>query len=438
MSEDIAICVQNLTKIYKLYDTPVDRLKESLHPFRRKYHKDFYALSDVSFVVKRGETVGIVGKNGSGKSTLLKILTGVLTPTSGTVQVNGKVSALLELGAGFNPELTGVENVYFNGTLMGYAREEMESRLDDILSFADIGEFVHQPVKMYSSGMFVRLAFAVAVSVEPEILIVDEALSVGDIFFQQKCYKRIRDMIDANTTCLFVSHDATVVRNMSSTGILLSNGSITFVGRSEEALSRYHTSLLEAVISNKPCQTITDAYKVKHIQEVKDRSLLKNANRHGDMGIEIYDVTIKNSCGGDTLSVTMLDTLTISLQLIAHQDIFMPIAGIHLYDKLGNLVFASSTHQLGVEFPRIFSQERVMVIFMVKFDVGPGDYTFSLGVSELLSECPSIAQQHDRYENLGPIRVMPLDQPVLPYYGLARLPMSASIEKITNNGIAIQ
>src|SRR6266567_831722 len=224
MSSDVAISVQNLTKIYKLYDSPQDRLKESLHPLRKKYHKDFYALNDVSVEIKRGETVGIIGKNGSGKSTLLKIITGVLTPSSGNVTVNGKISALLELGAGFNPELTGVENVYFNGTLLGYSREEMERRLADILSFADIGAFVYQPVKSYSSGMFVRLAFAVQAMVDPDVLIVDEALSVGDALFQKRCFQKMEQLISNGTTLLFVSHDQESIRTLTSRAILLKDG----------------------------------------------------------------------------------------------------------------------------------------------------------------------------------------------------------------------
>ncbi len=224
MSEDIAIKVENLTKIYKLYNSPMDRLKESLHPFRRKYHKDFYALNNVSFEIRKGETVGIIGKNGSGKSTLLKILTGVLTPSNGKVMVNGKVSALLELGAGFNPELTGIENIYFSGTLMGYPREDMDARLADILSFADIGEFIHQPVKMYSSGMFVRLAFAVSINVNPELLIVDEALSVGDEAFQRKCFAKIIKFQQEGKTILFVSHSAAVITELCNRCILFDQG----------------------------------------------------------------------------------------------------------------------------------------------------------------------------------------------------------------------
>lgn len=221
---DIAISVKHLTKVYKLYNQPIDRLKEALNPFKKNYHKDFYALNDVSFEIKKGETVGIIGKNGAGKSTLLKIITGVLTPSSGSVQVNGKIASLLELGAGFNPDYTGLENIYFQGSLMGYTREEMESKIDDILTFADIGEFIHQPVKTYSSGMFARLAFSVAINVEPDILIVDEALSVGDFAFQYKCFQKFKDFQANNKTILFVTHGMQEVVRYCSRAIFISNG----------------------------------------------------------------------------------------------------------------------------------------------------------------------------------------------------------------------
>ena len=186
MTENIAIQVDHLSKMYKLYDKPTDRFKEAMGIKKKKYYKEHYALRDVSMDVKQGECVGIIGTNGSGKSTILKIITGTLNPTSGNVTVNGRISALLELGAGFNQEYTGIENIYLNGTMMGFSREEIDQRMEGILQFADIGDFVHQPVKTYSSGMFVRLAFAVAINIDPEILIVDEALSVGDVFFQAK------------------------------------------------------------------------------------------------------------------------------------------------------------------------------------------------------------------------------------------------------------
>lgn len=205
--QEIAIAVNNITKAYKLYDKPTDRLRESLGLSKQKRYKEILALNDVSFDVKKGECVGIIGTNGSGKSTILKIITGVLSPTMGSVQVYGRISALLELGAGFNPEYTGMENIYVNGTVMGFSREEIDARLEEIISFADIGDFINQPVKTYSSGMFVRLAFAVAINIDPEILIVDEALSVGDVFFQAKCYHKFEEFKKQGKTILFVSHD---------------------------------------------------------------------------------------------------------------------------------------------------------------------------------------------------------------------------------------
>lgn len=239
MIDDIAIRVENLSKVYKLYDSPQDRLKESLHPRRKKYHRDFYALNEVSFEIKKGETAGIIGRNGCGKSTLLKIISGVLTPTSGTVTVQGKISALLELGAGFNPELSGIENVYFNGTLLGYSREEMHEKLDDILSFADIGQFVYQPVKSYSSGMFIRLAFAVAINVDPDILIVDEALSVGDEAFQRKCFSRILSFQNSGKTILFVSHGASTIIELCDKALLFDCGGLLLEGAPKPIVTRY-------------------------------------------------------------------------------------------------------------------------------------------------------------------------------------------------------
>ena len=234
-----AIKVSHLTKVYKLYEKPVDRLKESLHPLKKKYHKDFYALNDVSFEIKKGETVGIIGKNGAGKSTLLKIITGVLTPSSGHLHVNGRIASLLELGAGFNPEYTGVENIYLQGTLMGYSHSEMEAKIDVILSFADIGDFVYQPVKSYSSGMFARLAFAVAINVEPDILIVDEALSVGDSAFQRKCFAKMEDVKAKGTTIIFVSHSEGQIVELCSRAIFIHSGQLVLDGEPKRVTGLY-------------------------------------------------------------------------------------------------------------------------------------------------------------------------------------------------------
>lgn len=236
---DKIIQIKDVTKIYKMYDKPIERLKETFHIGDKAYGKEFYALDKVSFDIYRGETVGIVGRNGSGKSTILKILTGVLNPTHGEVQVDGKISALLELGAGFNMEYTGRENIYLNATIMGVSREEIEKKIPEILEFADIGEHIEQPVKTYSSGMFVRLAFAVAINVDPEILIVDEALAVGDTRFQLKCMDKFKEFMKAGKTVLFVSHDINSIKRFCSRSIWLNSGKVIMDGPTNEVTDRY-------------------------------------------------------------------------------------------------------------------------------------------------------------------------------------------------------
>ena len=316
MNNNIAIKVENLSKIYKLYDNPVDRMKEALHWRGKKYHKDFYALNDVSFEIKKGETVGIIGKNGSGKSTLLKIITGVLTPTSGKVTVNGKISALLELGAGFNPEYTGIENIYFQGNLMGYTREQMDTKVDDILAFADIGDFVYQPVKMYSSGMFARLAFAVAINVEPDILIVDEALSVGDMFFQEKCLNIINDMVLRGTMAvLFVSHSLDAVRNFCDRALWISAGNLYKEG-SAKLLTREYS---ECSGESRNFVVSTNFIKSEYISpiilgETLHKAIIKKVNLNKESYITGEDLEI-------TITVSSADIITkMSIGIIIRDD----------------------------------------------------------------------------------------------------------------------
>ena len=244
MENKKVIQVKDLTKMYKLYDKPSDRLKEALGLTRKKLYKEHYALHDVNFDIYEGECVGIIGTNGSGKSTILKIITGVLTPTAGEVKVDGRISALLELGAGFNMEYSGLENVYLNGTMIGFSKEEIDARLNDILEFADIGDFIHQPVKTYSSGMFVRLAFAVAINIDPEILIVDEALSVGDVFFQAKCDRKFEEFKEMGKTILFVSHDLSSIGKYCDRVVLLNKGEKLAEGGAKEMVNLYRRVLV--------------------------------------------------------------------------------------------------------------------------------------------------------------------------------------------------
>jgi len=241
-SDDIAISVRNLGKTYRLFGHPGDRIKQFLSLGMRKYHNEFVALHDVSFDIKKGETVGIIGRNGSGKSTLLQLICGILKPTTGTVKVNGRISALLELGAGFNPEFTGRENVYFQGAVMGISKAEMDARFDEIAAFADIGEFIDQPVRTYSSGMFVRLAFAVAISVEPDILVIDEALAVGDSTFQAKCMILLKSIqAKRDSVVLFVSHDMVAIRNLCTRVVTLGSGRLMHDAGPQQTIDRYRS-----------------------------------------------------------------------------------------------------------------------------------------------------------------------------------------------------
>lgn len=289
------IDIKHLNKVYNLYDKPIDRLKEVLSPTHKCYHREHYALNDISLEIKKGESVGIVGKNGSGKSTLLKIITGVLNPTSGEMNVQGKISALLELGAGFNPEYTGIENIYLNGTMMGYSKAEMDEKVDDIIAFADIGDFINQPVKTYSSGMFARLAFAVSINVEPEILIVDETLSVGDTRFQIKCMDKMKEMMEGGTTVLFVSHDINAIRRFCTRCIWINEGKMKEAG-SVNMVSDHYIDFLKMLDAENQVGVENDKMdgfipKKGIVAEIIDFNILNVKNEKVD---EVYyDETVK-------------------------------------------------------------------------------------------------------------------------------------------------
>lgn len=315
---DIIIKVENLSKIYKLYDKPIERLKESLSLTKKKYHNEHFALKDISLEIQKGEILGILGTNGSGKSTLLKIITGVLTPTSGQIVTNGTISALLELGAGFNPEYTGIENIYLYGTMMNKSKEEVDKELQGILDFADIGEFIHQPVKTYSSGMFARLAFSVAINVNPDILIVDEILSVGDQKFQIKCLKKMKEMMNNGTTVLFVAHDITVIKRFCTKVVWIDKGSIIEEGDVDRITDTYMDFLkvgsMEEISSGNQRETSSNgedediepfADTGNLIAEIKKVKIL-NRNQHEvlefrydekitlEVTYDVYDIHIKN------------------------------------------------------------------------------------------------------------------------------------------------
>ena len=303
MQNDIAIEVKNLTKSYRLYDKPMDRLKDSLGLARKRKFKEHLALNNVSLSVKKGETVGIIGTNGSGKSTILKIITGVLTPTSGEVNVDGHISALLELGAGFNMEYNGIDNIYLNGMMIGFSEDEITKRLDSILEFADIGDYVYQPVKTYSSGMFVRLAFAVAINIDPEILIVDEALSVGDVFFQAKCYHKFEEFKNQGKTILFVSHDLSSISKYCDRAVLLNQGVLLGEGTPKEMIDIYKQVLVgQYPLPSSDVENLLDDEDIRNAaatasdeaEKASQKAESKKDKKHGKNKKTQEDASVKN------------------------------------------------------------------------------------------------------------------------------------------------
>lgn len=369
---DNVISIKNLSKVYRLYEKPIDRLKESLNIFKKSYHREHYALNDLSFDIKKGETVGIIGVNGAGKSTLLKIITGVLTPTSGTIDVNGKISALLELGAGFNMEYTGIENVYLNGTMMGYTREEVDKKLDDILEFADIGEFINQAVKTYSSGMFVRLAFAVAISVEPDILVIDEALSVGDVFFQQKCYKKIKELA-GKATVLIVSHDLNAMTKFCERIIVMSKGEKVYDGDPNEAIAKYFKLKQGALRDEKKIADMSDT--AFDLYKKPDESQYSGKL---DVVIEKYFYSIENEPFSEVCQKD--DEFKVSMVINSNIDIDYPIVGFQIRDKYGNEVFGQTSLTSPVEQASI-KQGRNVINFSFDWpEIREGDYFITLGI----------------------------------------------------------
>ena len=425
-----AIEVRDVTKVYRLYDKNTDRLKEALGLTKKCLHKDFYALNGVSFDVEEGQSVGIIGTNGSGKSTMLKIITGVLTPTSGQVAVRGKVSALLELGAGFNSEYTGIENIYMNGTMMGFSKAEMDAKLDEILKFADIGDFVYQPVKSYSSGMFVRLAFALAINVEPEILIVDEALSVGDIFFQSKCYHHMDKLRKNGTTILMVTHDMSSVLKYCDKAILLNDGDKVAEGRPGEMIDLYKRILagqfdtdtengsdvkktagakaaesdnteagakaaesdnIEAGTKASESGSLEAAAKASDSDSIdagagdKGTELMRsfmnvnpNVNEYGDKRAEIYDFGIIDKDGRLTNLILKGEKFTIRERIRFNAPVEAPIFTYTFRDKKGNDLSGTNTMFENIEVEPAKVGDGYEVEFTQEMNLQGGEYLLSM------------------------------------------------------------
>lgn len=388
MNKDIAIKVENLSKVYKLYNAPTDRMKEALNPFKKSYHKEFYALNDVSFEIKRGETVGIIGKNGSGKSTLLKIITGVLNPTAGKVTVNGRISALLELGAGFNPEYTGMENIYFQGNIMGFSREEMEAKVDGILKFADIGAFIDQPVKNYSSGMFARLAFAVAINVEPEILIVDEALSVGDMAFQAKCFNKFKEFREKNITILFVTHSTDLIIKYCQSAILINEGVKIKDGESKDTVETFRKLMVNIARQNVEDSEIQEeTVEAKPVHELKKQLVINPTPIvYGSMEAEIIDFAIINQKGEISSQIYHDEEYIIQITVKFNYDLIDPIFAYTLKSVDGLELTGTNSMNLHYSFGAIKAGDVITVKFSQSMILNSGMYLLSLGCTKYESD----------------------------------------------------
>ena len=396
--------------MYKLYDSPAARLKEALHPFRKLYHRDFYALNDVSFEVEQGETLGIIGQNGSGKSTLLQILAGVVTPSAGNVAVNGKVAALLELGAGFNPEFTGLENIYFQSSILGYSKHEIDKHRDAIIEFADIGEFITQPVKVYSTGMLVRLAFAIASNVEPDIFIIDEALAVGDEAFQRKCFAKIQSIREQGATILFVSHSAGTVLELCDRAILLDEGELILEGSPKLVVDQYHklvytsntvqhhkmkidilmlnhNTTLKKNFENVRKEETAFSPEIHEQQATENQQAFyapvlqsKSVVEYGHGGIEIYDINI-TTLHDEPVNMLVMDRRYIYTYKVGFSvDVEQINFGMMIKSKTGIDIGGAIYPRTNDYVPKIVTGEHYLFQWYFTCNLLPGMYCTNVGV----------------------------------------------------------
>ncbi len=394
----IAISVKNVSKKFRLFTSPKDRLLETFHPFRKRYHREFLALNGISIDVPKGRTIGIIGRNGSGKSTLLQIIAGILRPTEGSLSVNGRVSALLELGAGFNPEFTGRDNVLLNGAILGIPRGEMIERMTNIEAFADIGEFFDQPVKTYSSGMFVRVAFAAAIHVDPDILIVDEALAVGDAKFQHKCYQHLSTLRERGITILFVTHSTALVTTYAQQAVLLDHGELIAIGEPGFVVDKYHELLFGRNGSEQSLRSITEKEKIKSVNcEALDmlgkpsegdlcsarRSYNKTETRFGNGEAKIVDYALQCDDLWDAVDVPFRSKLNIYVKAVFFSDVSEPAAGFCIKTVEGIYVYATNTIIMGRKLSPASSGDVWVFKFSFTLTVGPGDYFLDLAILEV-------------------------------------------------------
>ncbi len=370
--------VEGVSKQYRIYNRPADRLKETLTRGRWKAHREFWALNNVTFEVEAGTTTGIIGPNGSGKSTLLQIITGTLEPTHGSVWLEGRVAALLELGAGFNPEFTGIENVFMNASLMGLSRSETESLLPEIASFAEIGDFIYQPLKTYSSGMYIRLAFAAAIAVSPNILIIDEALAVGDAVFQHRCTRRIKQMQENGTTILFVSHDPGAIRALCSRAILLNGGCMEADGTPPEVLNRYQKIIMARETAY--AGTKGQAADVHEVEEADFTDAPSYTFRHGNRDAEVVKVELLDSSRHKVEIVETGEQLLLRMYVVFHKAVEEPVFGFLIRNRHGIHLYGTNTEIQHAGVGPVEAGEMVEASFSFNCWLAPDSYSIAVAV----------------------------------------------------------
>lgn len=387
-SRNIAIQVENLSKCYQIYNAPHDRLKQFIWPQLQKmkgraptqFFQEFWALKDVSFKINKGETVGIIGRNGSGKSTILQLICGTLTPSSGSVEINGRVAALLELGSGFNPEFTGRENVYMNATVLGLSNEEIEERFDEIAAFSDIGQFIEQPIKTYSSGMMVRLAFSVAINVNPQILIIDEALAVGDAGFQRKCMRKIEELTNSGTTLLFVSHDIESVKTICTRAIYLNKGCIQKQGRAKDVCIEYERDVFGASSTGDALETAEQDKSSSATIYLDPELLSTDEKKYGDGRAIIDTISITNKYLHPANVISSGSIFIISYNVKFLNTVSKPVFGMMLTTKDGICVFGTNTTKQPLSLKNYQPDDEVKILFNLQNSLGPGTYYLTCGV----------------------------------------------------------
>lgn len=392
-NKDVAVSVQNLSKAYKIFETPGKRLL--YHLFKANTGKDFYALSDISFDIKKGESFGIIGRNGSGKSTMLQILAGIIKATSGEILVNGKIAALLELGSGFNPENTGYENIYMNAAIMGVKKNEIEKKINEIIEFADIGDFIAQPVKTYSSGMYIRLAFAVAINVDADIILIDEALAVGDVFFRQKCYTKLDQLKEQGKTIILVSHGMNEVEQFCDRALLLSHGENILLGDSRDVVKKYYIldqkqKPMDETLAQKN-DLIVDSKKISEKATFDGWSIKDNIFYDLSMSIEVSDDKIKflkiglfDESGYAKRVFQQGEDAYFYYEIEVIKNIELPLVGTTLYDQKNIIVHGKDNLQVYSDLPDyVLSGSKIFILQKMKLDIGIGEYTFDVGTATI-------------------------------------------------------